>query len=75
MSIEGIGLEHFRAAPQADIMSSTLSRQRHALFHSFLPENRKQDSGTNTSHSKQLISLIKNKKSIDNIIKCNMGKH
>ena len=34
-SIEGIALEHFSAAPQADINSSTLSRPRHAVFHSF----------------------------------------
>ena len=35
VSIEGIALEHFSAAPQADINSSTLSRPRHAVFHSF----------------------------------------
>ena len=35
VSIEGIALEHFSAAPQADINSSTLPRPRHALFHSF----------------------------------------
>ena len=34
--IEGISLEHFSAAPQADINSSTLSCPRHAVFHSFL---------------------------------------
>ena len=35
VSIEGIALEHFSAAPQADINSSTLPRPRHAVFHSF----------------------------------------
>ena len=35
VSIEGITLKHFSAAPQADINSSTLSRPRHAVFHSF----------------------------------------
>ena len=35
VSIEGIALEHFSAAPQADINSSTLSRPRHAVFHYF----------------------------------------
>ena len=35
VSIEGIASEHFSAAPQADINSSTLSRPRHAVFHSF----------------------------------------
>ena len=35
VSIEGIALENFSAAPQADTNSNTLSRPRHALFHSF----------------------------------------
>ena len=35
VSIEGIVLEHFSAAPQVDINSSTLSRPRHAVFHFF----------------------------------------
>ena len=62
MSIEGISLEHFSAAPQEDINSTTPSRQRHAVFHSFLSDDRKQDSATTTAHSKLLVSLIKNKK-------------
>ena len=61
MSIEGIALEHFSAAPQADINSSTLSRPRHAVFNYFLSENIKQDAATTTVHSKRLISLPKNK--------------
>ena len=42
VSIEGIALEHFSAAPQADINSSTLLCPRHAVFHSFylMTENR-----------------------------------
>ena len=39
MSIEGIALEHFSAVPQADINASTLSRQRHEVFHSFSSDN------------------------------------
>ena len=35
VSIEGIALEHFISAPQADINSSTLTRPRHAVFQSF----------------------------------------
>ena len=62
VSIEGIVLEHFSAAPQADINSSTLSRPRHAVFHSFLSDDSKQDAATTTAHSKILISLLKNKK-------------
>ena len=62
VSIEGIVLEHFSAAPQADINSSTLSRPWHAVFHSFLSNDSKQDAATTTAHSKQLISLLKNKK-------------
>ena len=39
VSIEGIALENFSAAPQEDINSSTLSRPRHAVFHSFLSDD------------------------------------
>ena len=49
------------AAPQADINTSTLSRPRHALFHSFLSDDRKHDAATTTAHIKQLFSLLKNK--------------
>ena len=35
VSIEGIALEHFSAAPQADINSTSPSRPRHVVFHSF----------------------------------------
>ena len=35
VSIEGIALDNFCAAPQTDINSSTLSRPQHAVFHSF----------------------------------------
>ena len=61
MSIEGIALEHFSASPQADINSSTLSRPRHAVFHSFSSDDSKQDAATTNSHSKRLISLLNNK--------------
>ena len=61
MSIEGIALEHFSAAPQEDINSTTQSRQRHAVFHSFLSDDRKQDAATTTAHIKLLISFLKNK--------------
>ena len=61
MSIEGFTLEHFSVVPQADINSYTLSRQRHAVFHSFLSEDSKQDAATTTAHIKRLISLLKEK--------------
>ena len=54
-------MEHFSAAPQADINSTTPSRPRHALFNSFLSDESKQDADTTTAHSKQLISLLKEK--------------
>ena len=62
MSIEDIALEHFSAAPQVDINSSTLSRPRNAVFHSFLSDGIKQDAATTTARSKRLISLFKKKK-------------
>ena len=61
MSIEVIALGHFSAAPQEDINSSTLSRPRHAVFHSFLSDDSKQYAPTTTAHSKRLISFLKNK--------------
>ena len=43
MSIEGIALEHFSAAPQSDINSSSLPCPGHAVFQSFLSDDSKQD--------------------------------
>ena len=54
-------MEHFSAAPQADINSSTLPRPQYAVFHSFLSDDSKQDVSTTAAHSKRLISLLKNK--------------
>ena len=68
-------MEHFSAVPKTDIDSTTPSRQRHAVFHYFLSDDSKQDAATTTAHSKRLISLLKDKKRIDNIIYYNMGKH
>ena len=61
MSIEGIELEHFNAAPNADINSSSLTCPRRAVFHSFLSDDSKHDAATTTAHSKRLISLLKTK--------------
>ena len=55
-------MEYFSAVPQADINSSTLSCQRHAVFHYFLSDNGKQDAATFTAHRKRFISLLKGKK-------------
>ena len=61
MPIEGIILEMFSALPKTDINSTTPSRQRHEVFHSFLFDNSKQDAATTTAHRKRLISLLKDK--------------
>ena len=61
MSIEGIALENFSAATQTDINSSTLLLPWNAVFHSFLSDDSKKDAATTTAHSKQLISLLKDK--------------
>ena len=50
--IEGIALEHLSEAPKEYIKSSTISRQRHAVFHSFLSDDSKQDAATTTAHRK-----------------------
>ena len=61
MSIEGIALEHFSALINADINTTTQSRQSHAVFHYFLSGYIRENAATNTTHSKRLISLIKYK--------------
>ena len=66
MSIEVIALEHFSALPKADINTTTPSCQRHVVFHSFLSDDSKQDAATTTTHSKCLISLLKEKKYLQN---------
>ena len=55
MCIEGIALENFSVLPKADITSTTQSRQSHAVFHSSLSDNSKQDAATNTATSKCLL--------------------
>ena len=62
MSVEGIALENFSALPKADINSTTLSCQLHAVFHSILSSDSKQDAANTTAHSKCLIILLKDKK-------------
>ena len=48
VSIKGIVLEHFSEWPKSGINSTTPSHQCHAVFHSFLSDNSKQDYATNT---------------------------
>ena len=61
MSIEGILLKQFRALPTEYINSTTPSRQRHAVFHSFLSNDIKQYAATTTVHINSLISLLNDK--------------
>ena len=62
VSIEGIALEIFSAVPKTDINSTTLSRQRYAVFHSFFSDDSIKDDDTTTAHIKRLILLLKDKK-------------
>ena len=48
--------------PKAYTNSTTLSHQIHAVFHSFLYDDSKQDDVTTTTHIKRLIPLLKDKK-------------
>ena len=59
MSIEDIALESFSALPQTEIKSPTKPCPRHAVFNSFLSDDRKQDAATTTAHRKLLIELLK----------------
>ena len=53
MYIEVITLEHFSASPKTDINPTKLSRQRYAVFHSFLSDDSKQYDATTTTHSRK----------------------
>ena len=61
-------MEHFSALPKVYINTTTPSRKRHALFHSLLSDDRKQDAATNAAHSKHFISLLKDKKSLTTLL-------
>ena len=54
--------------PKADINSATSSRQHHVVFHYFLSDDIKQDSATATVHSKRLITMIKDKKVLTQLL-------
>ena len=54
--------DKFSALPNSDINSTTPSTQSHAVFNSFLSDNKKQYAANITVHSKRLISLLKEKK-------------
>ena len=59
MSIEGIVLENFSVLQQIEINASTKSCLRHAMFLSFLLDDRKQDAATTNANRKLLIELLK----------------
>ena len=50
------------ALPQTEINSSTKSFPLHAVFHSFLSDDSKQDANTTTARINILIELLKQKK-------------
>ena len=64
MSIEGIKLENFSPLQQTEINSSTKSYPRHAVFHYFLSGDIKQYAANTTAHSKLLIELFQEQKSL-----------
>ena len=55
MYIEGIAFEYFIAVPPTNLNSTTSSRQRHAVFRSFLSDYSKQDATTTTARIKRSI--------------------
>ena len=59
-----VAASYLLLSDKIDINSTTSSRQHHAVFHSFLSDNSKQDAATNTAHIKRLISLPKDKKGL-----------
>ena len=61
MSVKGIALEKFNSLPTTYINSTKPSRKCHAVFHSFLYDDIKQDAATTTAHREILILLLKEK--------------
>ena len=55
MYIENIPLKSVSELPKADLNSTTPSRKRHAVFHSFLFNYIKHDADPTTEHRKYLI--------------------
>ena len=57
-------MEHFSATTYPETVSVTESRTRHDVFHSFLPDNKKQDATTTAKHRNHLIELLKQQKNL-----------
>ena len=57
-------MEHFSELIETLINSSIKSCQWHAVFHSFLYDDSKQDADTTTPHNKRLIDLLKERKEL-----------
>ena len=66
--IEGIALEHLRAPTHIKTAGTTQARTCHAVFHSFLFNDRKQDSATTIAHSKHIIELLKQQNIMSNMV-------
>ena len=61
MIIECIALEQYCATDHRKLSLSFHSYKFHAVFHSFLSDNRKQDTATKASHIKRIIDILKNR--------------
>ena len=59
VSIEGIELENLSTLTKLVINLSTKACPHHAVFHSFLSDDSKQDAATTTTHIKHFIGLLK----------------
>ena len=58
VSIEVINVEHFSATYYKTSLSSSHICTRHAVFHSFLSDNNKQDASKIDAHINQIIDLL-----------------
>ena len=61
MSIDGVALEHFSTTYQETSSYSLHSRTWHAVFHSVMYDNSKQDAATTDAHSELIIELLEKK--------------
>ena len=62
VSIEDILLERFSDTHQETYSYSVQSCTRHALFHSFISDNRKRYAATTAAHIKRTIDILNNSK-------------
>ena len=61
-------MEYFSEPTHTEIEGTPQARKSHAVFHSFLSDDSKQDSATTTAHRKHIIKLLKQRNIMPNTL-------